>query len=111
MTPKQISVGGGAAYPFTFKPQIQKKSQNLKRDKSIDAHLYEDYLERRKKQELVVQGMEAHYQQRVAHQGTKVLSEKSEQYLIQRFTKEIVSVWQQSLEVDEESQSNETMDM
>jgi hypothetical protein len=29
------------------------KSQMMKRDKSIDAHLYEDFLERRKKQELV----------------------------------------------------------
>jgi len=37
----------------TFKPQIHKKSQLLKRDKSIEEHLYEDFLERRKKQELV----------------------------------------------------------
>lgn len=40
-----------------------------------------------------------------------MLSDKSEKYLIQRFTKEIVTLWQQSLEVDEDNQSNETMDM
>jgi len=83
----------------------------MHREKSIEEHLYEDFLERRKKQHLVAQGMEAHFQQRVTEHAQRMFSSKSEQYLIQRFTKEIVTLWQQSLEVDEENQSNETMDL
>ena len=65
----------------------------MRREKSIEEHLYEDFLERRKKQELVAQGMEAHFQQRVTEHAQRMFSSKSEQYLIQRFTKEIVTLW------------------
>lgn len=44
----------------SFHPAIQKKSQKLKRDKSIEKHLYEDFLERNRKKEQVRQGFEAH---------------------------------------------------
>lgn len=110
---EQQSTPKGQQYPEThsFRPQIHKKSQLMHREKSIEEHLYEDFLERRKKQELVAQGMEAHFQQRVIEHAQRMFSSKSEQYLIQRFTKEIVTLWQQSLEVDEENQSNETMDL
>jgi hypothetical protein len=46
---------------YTFRPQIQKKSQLLKRDKPVEQHLYEDYIERRKKKEIAVQGIEANF--------------------------------------------------
>lgn len=54
--------------------------------------------------------MEAHFQQRVMNQGVKVFSSASEKYLIQKFTKEIVMLWQ-NLELDDESRNNETMDL
>lgn len=44
-------VGGEIRHENSFRPLIQKKSQLLKREKSIDQHLYEDFIERCRKQE------------------------------------------------------------
>ena len=40
----------------SFKPQIHKKSQQLKRDKPIQDHLYEDFKEREIKKIAAVHG-------------------------------------------------------
>lgn len=43
---QQSARGPYRVVDLTFKPQIHKKSQNIKRDKPIQQHLYEDFIER-----------------------------------------------------------------
>jgi hypothetical protein len=49
----------------SFKPQIHKKSQQLKRDKPIEEHLYEDFKERQIKKIAAVHGQQAQIQEKV----------------------------------------------
>ncbi len=58
----------------SFRPQIQKKSQQLKRDKPIDEHLYEDFKERQIKKIAAVHGQQVEIHHRVATVQNNLLS-------------------------------------
>lgn len=58
----------------SFKPQIHKKSQQLKREKPIEEHLYEDFKERQIKKIAALHGQQAQIQQKVTVTQGNLLS-------------------------------------